>query len=129
MEGSELLVLELELGKEVLLRAERVQLLAGELVTLRLERHAEREQLGPIGVEAAREGFVRHLGVALDVRLHVARRDRAPLRHEEGDERELPDQLVRVMGHPRRTLPRSACGTQLWKPVESRYAAALVSKC
>src|SRR5207244_3989957 len=51
-------------------------------------------------------------------RLHVAGRDRPPLRHEEGDERELPDQLVRVMRHPRRTLPRGACGTQLWKPVE-----------
>jgi hypothetical protein len=100
LEGSEFLILELELGQEVLLRAECVQLLACELVALRLQRDAEREQLGAVGVEAPREGLVRHLGVALDVRLHVARGQRAPLGHQEGDERELPDQLVRVVRHP-----------------------------
>ena len=41
LERGELLVRELELGQEVLLGAERVELLAGELVALRLERHAE----------------------------------------------------------------------------------------
>src|SRR6185437_1053081 len=115
LQRCELLVLELELREEVLLRAERVQLFAGELVALRLERDAEREQLSAVGVEAPCEGLVRHLGVALDVRLHVARCDRSSLRHQEGDERELPDQLVCVMRHPRSTLAPCACGTRLWK--------------
>ena len=43
LERGELVVAELELGQEVLLRAQRVQLLAGELVPLRVERHAERD--------------------------------------------------------------------------------------
>ena len=43
LERGELLVLEFERGQEVLLGAERVQLLAGELVALRLQRDAERE--------------------------------------------------------------------------------------
>ena len=86
-------------GQEVALGAQRVELLAGELVALRLERHAERDQLGAVGVEAAREGLVRHLGVALDVRLDVARRERPALRHEERDQRELTDELVGVVRH------------------------------
>jgi hypothetical protein len=99
LQRGELVVVDVELGEEVLLGAERVQLLAGELVALRLERDAERHELGAIGVEAPREGLVRHLLVALDVLLHVAGRDRTALRHQEGDERELPDQLVRVVRH------------------------------
>ena len=99
LERSELVVGELELRQEVALRAEGVQLLAGELVALRVERHAEADQLGAVGVEAAREGFVGHLRVALDVLLDVARRQRSPLGHQEGDERELADQLVGVVGH------------------------------
>ncbi len=97
LERGELLVLELELGEEVLLGAERVELLAGELVALRLERHAEREEFRAVGVEPARERLVGHFGVALDVRLDVASSDRPALRHEVGDERELPNQLVRVV--------------------------------
>ena len=115
LKRRELLVLELELGQEVLLGAERVQLLAGELVPLRLERHAEREELRAVGVEASRERLVRHLGVALDVRLDVARRQRPPFRHQEGHQRQLADQLVRVMRHPQRTLHGRACGSSLWK--------------
>ena len=100
LERGELLVLELELGEEVLLGAEHVQLLARELVALRLQRHAEREELRAVGVEAPRERLVGHLGVALDVRLDVASGDRPALRHQIGDERELPDQLVGVVRHP-----------------------------
>ena len=96
-ERGELVVGELELRQEVVLGAERVELLAGELVPLRVERDAERDQLGPVGVEAPREGLVGHLRVALDVALHVACRQRPALRHQEGDERELPDQLVGVV--------------------------------
>ena len=108
LEGGELVVRELELGEEVVLRAQRVELLAGELVALRLERHAEREQLRAVGVEAPRERLVRHLGVPLDILLDVARRQRAPVRHQEGDERELPDQLVGVVRHRRASLSLAA---------------------
>src|SRR6185295_13369441 len=110
LERGELLVLELELGEEVLLRAERVELFARELVTLRLERNPERQQLGAVGVEAPREGLVRHLLVALDVLLHVAGGQRSPLRHQEGHQRELADQLVSVVRQGAPTL-------------SSRYAA------
>ena len=44
LEGGELFVVELELRQEVALGAERVELLAGELVALRVERHAERRR-------------------------------------------------------------------------------------
>ena len=97
LQRRELVVVELELRQEVLLGAQRVQLLAGELVALRLQRHAEREQLCAVGVEPARERLVRHLRIALDVRLDVARRDRTALRHQEGHQRELADQLVRIV--------------------------------
>ena len=110
LERRELLVLELELRQEVLLGAKRVQLLAGELVALGLERHAEREQFCAVGVEAACERLVGHLGVALDVRLDVAGRQRPPLRHQERDQRELANQLVRVVRHPR-SHPTRQC---LW---------------
>src|SRR5207244_12986541 len=73
LEGGELVVLELELGEEVLLRPERVELFARELVPLRMERNAERVQLRAVGVEPARERLVRHLRVALDVHLDVPR--------------------------------------------------------
>jgi hypothetical protein len=91
LERGELLVLELELGEEVLLRAERVELFARELVTLRLERNPERKQLGAVGVEPAREGLIGHLLVALDVLLHVARGQRPPFGHQECHEGELAD--------------------------------------
>ena len=111
LQRRELVVAELQLGQEVLLRAQRVELLAGELVAVRVQRNAQRDQLRAIRVEAAREGLVRHLRVALDVRLHVARGQRAALRHEEGDERELADQLVGVVTHsssvPRRPVDRA----------------------
>ena len=130
LERGELLVLELELREEVLLGAQRVQLLAGELVALRLERHAEREQLRAVGVEAARERLVRHLRVALDVRLDVARGDRPALRHQEGHQRELADQLVRIVRHPAVTLHGRPCGSRRGKAVDEHgYAAALASRC
>ena len=48
LECRELVVLEVELRQEVVLGAKRVELFARELVALRLERDAEREQLGPV---------------------------------------------------------------------------------
>ena len=97
LERGQLVLLELQLRQEVLLGAQRVELLAGELVALRVQRHAERDQLGAVGVEAAREGLVGHLRVALDVRFHVARGDRPAFRHEERHQRELSDELVGVV--------------------------------
>ena len=55
------------------------------------------DQLRAVGVEAPRERLVGHLGVALDVRFHVAGRQRAPFRHEERHQRELADELVGVV--------------------------------
>ena len=99
LQRRELLVGQLERRQEVALGAQPVELLAGELVALGVERDAEREQLGAVRVEAAREGLVRHLLVALDVLLHVARGQGPPLGHQEGHERELADQLVGVVRH------------------------------
>src|SRR5439155_12873343 len=104
VQGRELLVRDLERRQEVLIRLQRVELLARELVALRPERHAERLELGTVGVEAARERLVGHLRVALDVRLDVPGGERPPLRHQERDERQLPDQLVRVVAHPYASL-------------------------
>ncbi len=89
----------LERRQEVVLLQQRVELLAGEVVALRLQRHAEREQLAAVGVEAPREGLVRHLGVALDRLLDVAGRGGAPLGHQVRDERELAHELVGVGCH------------------------------
>src|SRR4051794_463788 len=55
LEGRELVVVQLELVQEIVLGAERVELLAGELVALRLQRYPERDQLRPVRVEAACE--------------------------------------------------------------------------
>ena len=143
-QGGELVVVQLELVEEVVLGAQRVELLAGELVALGVERHAERDQLRAVGVEAACERLVAHLGVALDVRLHVPGGQRPPLGHQEGDERELTDQLVRIVRHRSAELiarwpgagavpavvgaarPRPG-GAELWR---RRYAAIVArSRC
>ena len=99
LKRSELVVRQLELGEEVVLRPEGVELFPRELVALRLERDTQRKELGAVGVEAPGEGFVRHLGVALDVRLHVACGQQPTLGHQVGDERQLTDQLVGVVRH------------------------------
>ena len=102
LERGELLVGELQRRQEVPLGAQPVELLARELVALGVERDSEREQLGPVGVEASGERLVRHLLVALDVLLHVTGGQRPALGHQEGDERELPDELVGVVRHSSR---------------------------
>src|SRR5439155_20712937 len=99
LQRRELVVVEIEAVEEVLLRAERVELLPRELVALRGQRNAQGRELRAIGVEPAREGLVGHLRVALDVRFHVPGGQWPPLGHQEGDERELPDQLVSVVRH------------------------------
>ena len=99
LERRQLLVVEVELRQEVLLGAQRVELLAGELVALGMERDAERDELAAVRVEPPCERLVGHLRVPLDHGLDLARSQRPPLRHEEGDEGELPDQLVGVVRH------------------------------
>ncbi len=99
LERCELVVLEVEAIEEVVLGAQRVELLAGELVALGVQRHAEPGQLGSVGVEPPRERLVRHLRVPLDVALDVACGQRPALGHQEGDERELADELVGVVRH------------------------------
>ncbi len=99
MQGGQLVVGELERRQEVALRAQRVELLAGELVPLRVERHPEPDQLGPVRVEAPCKRLVRHLLIALDVRLDVPSGQRTPLGHQESDEGKLADELVGVVGH------------------------------
>ena len=114
LQRRELVVVEIERRQEVALGAQRVELLAGELVALGLERDPEPVlQLGPIGVEAAGERLVAHLLVALDVRLDVARGQRPQLGHQERHQRELADQLVGVVAHGLSSL-------QARKPSESR---------
>ncbi len=104
LERRQLVVGELERRQEVVLGTQGVELLARELVPLRLERNAEREQLRAVRVEPPRKRLVGHLRVALDVLLHVPRGQRAELGHEECHQRQLADQLVSVMRHARASL-------------------------
>ena len=115
LQRRELFVGQLERGQEVALGAEPVELLARELVALGVERDAERKQLGTVRVEAAREGLVRHLLVALDVLLHVPRGQGPPLGHEEGHERELADQLVGVVRHTVDLFFQGGVSRRHWK--------------
>ena len=143
LQRRELVLVEVELVEEVMLGAEGVELLAGELVALRGERHAERGQLGPVGVEPAGERLVGHLRVALDVSLHVARGERSSLRHEECDERQLTDELVGVVGHAQRyptaghvrarakcqERPGAAEGSALQAAAAARAGSVVRSRC
>ena len=135
LERGELVVVELEPVEEVVLGAERVELLARELVALGLERNAECGQLGAIRVEASRERLVRHLAVALDVRLDVPGRQRTALGHQEGDEGELADELVSVVRHAHSELsgarPNPAADVTLASASELQAAAAAAccSRC
>ena len=84
-----------------MLLAQAVELLGGELVAHRRDRHAQPLELRSVGVEPAREGLVTHVGVPLDAQLDVARGDGSLLCHEVGHERELADELVGVVGQGR----------------------------
>jgi hypothetical protein len=108
VECGELAVGQVQRRQEVVLTRQRVELLAGELVAIRLDRHAQRQQLSAIGVEATGEGLVGHVVVALDGVLGIAGRDRPLLGHDVRDQRELADQLVGVMAQ--RSTPDRPCG-------------------
>jgi hypothetical protein len=101
LQGRQLGVREGDRREEEGLRRERVVLLLGEAVRRLVHREvdAERVQLGPVGVEAAREGVLRHVGVALDVAADLGGGHRPALRHQVRDQRQLPDQLLGVLRH------------------------------
>ena len=118
VERGELAVGEVQRRQEVVLARERVELLAGELVAIRLDRHAQRQELGAIGVEATGKRLVGHVVVALDGVLGVARSDRPLLGHDVRHQRELADQLVGVM--TQRLTPDRPCGFLAPMGVEHR---------
>src|SRR4029079_19489508 len=105
LQRRELVVVEIESVEEVVLGAKRVELLARELVALRLQWNAERRELRTVRIKTAGKCLVGHLAVSLDIRLHVPSGQQATLRHEKCDQRELPDQLVRVVRHRPPSLP------------------------
>ena len=98
---AQLLVRELDRRQVEVLGRQRVVLglvvALGRLVDLEVD--AERLELRPVGVEATREGLVVHLRVALHVLLDLEGRDGPPLRHQERDQAELPDELLGVLRH------------------------------
>ena len=83
---------------------ERVVLLLGEPVRglVHTEVDAERVELGSVRVETSREGILGHVRVALHVAPDLRGRHRPPLRHQIGDQRQLADELFRVL---RQTAP------------------------
>ncbi len=103
---GQLVVRELDRVEVEVLRRQRVELGLEEALArfLHPELDAEALQLGAVGVEAAREGVVVHVAVALDLALDLQRRDRPALRHQEGDQRELADQLLGVLCHEPRIV-------------------------
>ncbi len=92
-QGGELAVGELDGRQVVVLGRKRVQLGLEESLTrlVDLEGDAEALELGPVGVEAARERILVHRRVALDLLLDLERRNGAAVRHQERDQRELAD--------------------------------------
>ena len=64
----------------------------------------ERVELRAVGVEAAGERVLGHVRVALDVAPDLRGRDGPALRHQVGDQRELPDQLLGVLRQRPSTL-------------------------
>ena len=98
---AELGVRELDRRQVEVLRRQRVALrlvrAVGGLVDLQVD--AERLELRAVRVEAAREGVVVHARVALHLLLDLERGDRAPLGHQERDQRQLPYELFGVFCH------------------------------
>ena len=84
------------------LGAQRVVLLLGRPVRGPLDGQldAQRFQLGAVGVEAPRERVLVHAAVALHIAPYLQGRDGPALGHQVGDQRQLADQLLGVLGHP-----------------------------
>ena len=106
LQGGELGVGELDRRQVERAARERVVLLLGEPVGRLVDAQvdAERVELRPVGVEAASEGVLRHVGVAFDVATDLRGGDRTPFRHQVGDQRELSDELLGVLRQGPSTL-------------------------
>ncbi len=103
LQRRQLLVGELDRGQVEALRAQRVALLLGRRVRGPIdgELDPQRFELGAIRVEAARKRVLVHCAVALHIAPYLQSRDRPALGHQVGDQRELADQLLCVLRHPR----------------------------
>ena len=112
LQGRELLVGEGDRRQVEGLARERVVLLLGEAVGGLVDRQVdpERLELGPVGVEAAGEGVLGHVRVALDVAPDLRRRDGPPLGHQVRDQRQLTDELLGVLGQGRCSVDRTFAG-------------------
>jgi hypothetical protein len=104
MQGGQLLVGEFDRMQVEVLGRERIGLLLDQTVDRLLHRQvdAQRLQLGTVGVEAAGERILVHGAVALDVAPDLLGGDRTAFRHQIRDQRQLADQLFRVLGHAHR---------------------------
>ena len=111
LQRRELGLVEVELRQVVVLGRQRVEVALERVVARALHRQPQphRLDLGAVGVEPAQERLLGHAAVALDRLVDLVGRHRPLLRHQEGDQRELADQLVVVShGHDRlRTTRRS----------------------
>jgi hypothetical protein len=81
------------------LGGQRVVLLLGEAVGGLVDREVdpERVELRAVGVEAPGERVLGHVRVALDVAPDLRGGHRPALRHEIGDQRQLPYELFGVL--------------------------------
>ncbi len=113
----QLVVGELDRVEVEVLRRQRVELGLEEALARLLdpELDAEALELGAVRVEAAREGVVVHVAIALHLALDLEGRNRPPLGHQERDQRELADQLLGVLRHESqdslRPAPWTSCAT------------------
>ena len=85
---------------------ERVVLLLAESVGRLVDREVdpERVELRAVRIETSGEGILGHVRVALDVAPDLRCRYRTPFGHQVGDQRQLPDQLFRVLRQTARHL-------------------------
>ena len=112
VERGALVVGELDRRQVEGLRGERVVLLLGEAVGRLVDREvdAERVELRAVRVEAAGEGVLGHVRVALHVAPDFGGCDRPALGHQVRDQRELPDQLFGVLRQTWSNLRRDRSG-------------------
>ena len=98
---GQLVIGELDRFEVEVLRRQRVELGLEEALARLLDPELDPEalELGPVGVEAPREGVVVHVAVALDLALDLQGGNRPALSHQERDQRELADQLLCVLRH------------------------------
>ena len=106
IQPGELPIGELDRRQVEVLGRERVRLLLDQPVDRLLDRQEdpERLELGAIRVKAARKRVLIHRAVALDVAPNLLSGDRTPFCHQVRDERQLTDQLFRVLSHALSTL-------------------------